>query len=176
MRNWTLLPLVLLAACSGGGEAPKDVAEEAPASMPAGQWSVASEVTSFRSTDGTTPALKAAAGDKAEAQGCVVASEPPPPSLFAGEDYDCTSKTSYVRNGRLNLSLECRREGITGAIPMIVEGRYTATGFEATVNTQTYLPGSGDFAMTRKLTGRRTAEACAPAPEEPEEKGKGKAG
>jgi hypothetical protein len=42
-----------------------------------------------------------------------------------------------------------------------VQGTQTGTSFEGTVDTITYLPGSGDFEMSRKMSGRKTAAACA---------------
>jgi hypothetical protein len=164
-RSLILTPFLLLAACSGGGEAPK-TDEQAAETIEAGLWEVSSETTAFRSTDKTAPAVKAAVGDKASFQACVGEAETakPAPALFAGEGYECQYKNSYMRGGRLNIGLECTRAGVKGSIPMLVEGTYKATTFEASVKTDTYFPGDGDFTMTRKLNGRKAAAGCPAAP------------
>src|SRR4051812_25977352 len=126
MRSLIIVPLCLAAACSDGGGA-QNQAAEAAAAMQSGQWEISSEVTGFRSTDKATPALKAAVGDKATAPGCIEAGkeDKPPPELFAGAGYECEYKDHYVRDGHINLSLECEREALEGKIQMTVEGTYT---------------------------------------------------
>ena len=164
MRAWIIVPLGLIAACSGGGgEEKKTESAGAATSLEAGQWETSFETTKFGSTDKTEPALKAAVGDKETASFCLAAADTsnPPPELFAGEGYDCDYKSSYLRKGRINASLSCERDGIDGQIMMSVEGTFTGTGFEGTAETTTYLPGRGDFAQTRTVSGRRTAETCA---------------
>lgn len=166
MRGWMIVPLCLLASCSGGEE--KKAEEAVPTTLPAGQWETDFEVTKFASADKTTPAFDAKVGDKETTPACIPAGATEPPAgLFAGEGYECTYKSNYVRNGRINASLNCKREGVIGDIMMSVDGSFKADSFEGTVSTTTYLPGDGDFAMDRKLKGRKTGEACAPAPAEP---------
>ena len=166
MRALILVPLCLVAACSEGGEQKK---KEGPAkNVTAGQWETSYEVTAIRSTDKTEPALKAAEGDRETGSVCIPAGgeATPPPELFAGPGHECSYKNSYIRNGRITASLSCTREGIEGDLMMTVEGKYTATTFEGTVSTTTYLPGRGDFEMSRKMSGRHTAASCqAPAAE-----------
>ncbi|HEX8585299.1 MAG TPA: DUF3617 family protein [Allosphingosinicella sp.] len=166
MRNLTMLSACLLAACGGAGEEKK--AEQAQAAtVEAGQWETSFEVTAFRSTDKTTPAVKAAVGDKESGPTCIPAGgeASPPGELFAGPGYKCQTQSSYIRNGRINVSLKCTRAGINGDMMQTVQGSYTGTGFEGTVETLTYLSGPGDFAMTRKITGRKTGATCAAAEE-----------
>ena len=171
MRHLTILSACLLAACSGGGEEKK--AEQAvAANMEAGQWETSFEVTSIRSTDKTTPALKAAAGDKESGSACIAAGSEgsPPGELFAGPGYKCQTQTAYNRNGRINTQLKCTKSGISGDHMLSVQGTYTGTSFEGTVDTTTYLPGAGDFEMSRKVSGRKTAAACAAGAETPGKK------
>ena len=162
MRHLFILSACLLATACGGGEEKKaDVAQAA--TMEAGQWETALEVTGIRSTDKTTPALKAKAGDKETGGACIGAGSEgkPPAELFAGPDYKCTTQTSFIRNGRISASLKCSRPGISGDIMHSVDGSYTGTTFEGSVSTITYLPGAGDFEMSRKITGRKTGAASA---------------
>lgn len=173
MRSLMIVPLCLLVAACSEGEAPK--AEVAIAdNLEPGLWEATSEVTAFRSTDKSTPAVQAAVGDKSTVQACVTEADKatPPVSLFAGEGYDCKYATDYLRGGRINHSLECTRKDVTGSIPMQVEGTYRGDAFEGNVTTQTYLPGTGDFAMTRKITARRTAPSCPPDLDAPADKAK----
>lgn len=173
MRGLIVVPVLLAAACSGGGEEKK--AEEAPATMQAGQWEISSEVVDFRSTDKATPALKAAAGDKASAPACIEAGkeDEPPAAMFAGVGYECDYKDRYVRGGRINLTLECEREALEGNVMVSVQGTYTGESFEGTATATSFLPGDGDFVMNSRISGRRTGPACA-APAAEDEKGKAK--
>lgn len=162
MRCLLIVPVCLLAACGGGGEEKKPAEETVAATMEAGQWAADFEVRSIRSTDKTTPALKAAVGDKESGTACIAAGSEaaPPADLFAGPGYQCTTQNSYVRNGRANVSLKCSRAGIKGDIMHTVQASYTGNTFEGTVDTISYLPGAGDFEMSRKVTGRKTGPAC----------------
>ena len=162
MRGLMLLPICLVAACSGEGEKKAEKAA-IPATLPAGQWEATYETEAIRSTDKTEPALKGAAGEKETASVCV-RDGAAPVELLGGPGYACGSKNSYVRNGRLNVSLQCKRDGIQGDLMMTVSGNYTADTVEATIDTTAYLPGRGDFEMRRKLTARKTGDTCtAPA-------------
>ena len=174
MRGLIVIPLCLAAACSGGGEENK--AAEAADAMSAGQWEISSEVTDFRSTDKATPALKAAAGDKAAAPACIEAGkeDKPPAAMFAGAGYECDYKDKYIRGGRLTATLDCERDALEGHIFMTVQGTYKGDSFEGTASTTSYLSGDGDFAMESKISGRRTGPTCA-APAEEDAKVKAKA-
>jgi hypothetical protein len=162
MRNLTILSACLLAACGGAGEE-KKAEEKVAANLEAGQWETSFEVRSIRSTDKTTPALKAAAGDKETGSACIAAGSEtsPPGELFAGPGYKCQTQNAYNRNGRINTQLKCTKSGISGDHMLSVQGTYTGTSFEGTVDTITYLPGSGDFEMSRKVSGRKTGATCA---------------
>lgn len=166
MRALLIVPLCLVAACAEGGGEEKKVEEQA-ATIDAGAWESSFEVTAHRSTDQTRPAMTAAVGDKSSSISCVAEADKatPPPELFAGDGYDCDYRNSYIRGGRINASLSCRRPGVDGELMMSVDGSYKADSFEGTVQTTSYLPGRGDFETTRKVTGRKTAAACtAPVP------------
>ena len=177
MRCLIIVPLCLAAACSGGGGEEKKTEEAAATTMQAGQWEISSEVTAFRSTDKATPALKAAVGDKATAPACIEAGKEgkPPAAMFAGAGYECDYKDSYIRSGRITATLDCERDALEGKIFMTVQGNYKGDSFEGTSDATSYLSGEGDFAMSSKISGRRTGPTCA-APAEEEEKGKAKAG
>jgi hypothetical protein len=177
MRGLIVIPLCLAAACSSGGEENK--AAEAADALQAGQWEISSEVSDFRSTDKATPALKAAAGDKASAPACIEAGkeDEPPAEMFAGVGYECDYKDRYISGGRINLSLECDREALEGKVMVSVQGTYKGDSFEGTATATSFLPGDGDFVMNSRISGRRTGPACAaPAAADGKGKGEGKAG
>lgn len=164
MRFVMMLPLCAALAACGGEEAAAPKAEEKAETMAPGQWETAFEVTAMRSTDTTTPAVKAAVGDKATGSSCITEADKakPDPALFAGEGYSCKyAENTYIRGGRLNASLSCTHEGVKGEIMMQIDGSYEGDSFEARANVNSYLPGSGDFAMTRTLKGRKVGDSCA---------------
>ncbi|HYD36228.1 MAG TPA: DUF3617 family protein [Allosphingosinicella sp.] len=176
MRGLIVIPSLLAAACSGGG-GEENKAEPVAATMQAGQWEIASEVTAFRSTDQATPALKAAVGDKATAPGCIEAGKEgePPAAMFAGTGYECSYKDKYIRSGRITATLDCERDALDGRIFMTVQGNYKGDSFEGTSDATSYLSGEGDFAMSSKISGRRTGATCAAPAEEEKDKAKAKA-
>jgi hypothetical protein len=165
MRLLPIMPLCLLAAACSGGADTANQAAEAPATLPAGTWQTALEVTTFDSADKTTPALKAKKGDKEQASSCVPEAQraAPAPELFAGSGYSCTYQNSYIKGGTINASIQCTRPELKGTINMSVTGTYTADSFDADVESNSYLAGPGNFRMTRKVKGKVTPGACQPA-------------
>ena len=165
MRYLLMVPFCLAAAaCSGGGEEKKAGPAAAPAAMPPGQYATEFEVTAFRQTDNNpVPAVKAKQGDKSTSGGCVTAGAPPPPELFTGPGYSCSYKYNFIKGGIVNASLGCTIDGKPGDVTMTVQGSYDADSFEGVLETNTYFPGNGDFAMSRKITGKLTGPTCAPA-------------
>ena len=163
-RMWVAALALLAAGCGAGGGDEKK-ADAPPALLPAGTWTVTSEVTGFRSLDKNPPALKAKVGDKETATICAPKAAPEPPAaLFAGTGYQCAYKSAFIKDGLLNATLDCRRAGIEGSILMTVQGSYTAKGFDGTADTTAYLPGPGDFGMNRKISGTVKPGACTPSP------------
>jgi hypothetical protein len=165
MRALILIPFCLVAACSDDGAGQKTAEQAAPATLPAGQWQATYEVTAMRSTDNSKPVVTAKAGDKENADVCVGKAEgdKPNPALFSGSGYQCSYQNSYIKDGMMTADLTCTRPGVTGAINMSMRGTYGAKSFEGTVETTTYLPGTGDFAMSRKIGGTLGAASCQPA-------------
>jgi len=162
MRAIALLPLsalAMLAAC-GDAETGKNAARTKAASLAAGQWELASEVTSFEVVDGGRAQIDTPVGTRAAETVCVGAGRPPT-AFFSGEGYRCRYDNYYVRNGRLNVTMICSREGLSGQIPIAADGRFEEESLEYSRDVSTSLAGDGDVRIALSVTGRRTGE-CAP--------------
>ena len=173
MRSLALLPLLMLAACSGGedqaaAEAKAKAEAEKNLQLAAGQWQIATEVTRLTEQDNGAPAIDTPVGTKHEESACVADGEgkKPAPVLLAGsEDYSCEYGNFYMSGGTLNAQLNCKRTGLSGEVRMTVDGTYTADTITAEQSLSTFLPGSGDVSIQSKLTGRHIGPTCAPPPE-----------
>lgn len=151
----------LLAGC-GQESAVNNGSEQVPAAINPGEYEVTTVVESLRSTDQTTPATKAKADGKAVThRACIASDGTVEPAMFSEAGDECRIDSVYARNGRLTLALSCSRPGAPGLVAQSVAGTFSADGFEATVETATYLTGAGDYAMRRKMVGKRVSE-CAP--------------
>ncbi len=152
------VPLLALAACGGGEEK----AAEVPATMPTGQYEVVAAVTEFRPGEDGEPKVSTPVGTRTTRSLCANAAEPPA-DLFADEGETCSyASPAYARGGTINVTLNCTRPGLNGAITYSVDGSYTADGFEANRRASVLVDGPGDSNATATLTGRRTGE-CQPA-------------
>jgi hypothetical protein len=165
MRTMLMLSGALLLAGCGGETAQENVAAAPPAKLTPGQYEVTASVSSSRSTDGTTPVVSAKQGDTITSQGCVGADGLPPAELFAAKGDECTVQNPYVRGGRMNLTLDCTRDGTPGKIMAEVNGNFTADGLTGTANTTSFIQGPGDYELRTDITGRRVGECTAAAPE-----------
>lgn len=155
----------LLGACSGESatEAKKDSKAQA---LEPGEYEVTAKVDAIRSTDDGTPATtSAAANPPAVARTCVPADGTIAPAAFAEAAETCTATDSYMRGGRMSLQFKCNRDG-KGLLTQMVDGNFTADSFTGKVLTATYFTGSGDYELTRTITGKRVGDCptAAPAP------------
>ncbi len=164
MRAWLVLPLLLVSACgSEGEEAPKS---ERPASLAVGQWELTAEVTGLESQDDGQPAIDTPVGTRLVERFCVGEPEGVPLTLFSGENYQCEFDNQYVRNGRINSVLSCKREGLQGDIAMTVDGNFEDDSLNFTRIIRTSLAADGDVQITQEVTGRMTGD-CTPGEEAP---------
>jgi len=160
MRALALLPLLFAASC-GDGPAENKAAPAAAAPSP-GQWELTSQVTRFRKADQGTARIDTPVGTRTTQNLCVAPGDRLPTELFSGDGFNCSYATYYVRNGRANVTVNCRREGLAGDIPMTVDGTFTADGVTLHRNLRTVLTGDGDVEIDTDITGRRTG-TCTPA-------------
>ena len=159
-----LAALAMLTACGGAEQENKAKAPDVGAIAP-GQYEVSREVTAFRTMDrAPTPQINTPVGTRSTESICVGAGDQPNGELFGGAGSRCTYESHYLRRGRLNSALVCRRDGLAGELRMTAYGTVSADGFEVDVGTTTYLTGDGDSAFTTRTVGRRTGD-CQPAAE-----------
>lgn len=150
----------LLAGCSGDKAAPKPAEAKAAALQP-GEYEITATIDEVRSTDKTTPATTAKAGDPPTTRrACVAAAGGIAQEAFADAGDKCTESSSYLRNGRLSLQLTCSRPD-KGQVMQLADGSFKADSFEAKLTTATYFAGPGDYEMIRSFTGKRVGECSA---------------
>ena len=166
MRTHALFPLLVLAACSNAPTPEQAAPEpEVATALTPGQWEVTAEVTKLTAMDNGSPAINTPAGTKSTVSHCVGAEEVKKPAaeLFGGENGgDCQYRNFYMARGRLNASLSCTPEGLSGSVLTTVDGTFTADSLDATSTVETYLASSGDVRISTKVTGHRVGE-CKPA-------------
>lgn len=156
-----LLAALVALPMAGCEEPPKPVAAPAaPAIFPAGEWEVTALTEKLRSSDKSTPATDAKVGAAVTRRICSPAGPKPAPALFAAEGDDCTLDSDYAKNGRINMSMQCKRPG-KGQLALTLDGKYDSQSFEVVVVTGTYFAGSGDYALTQNMKGRRIGDCPA---------------
>lgn len=161
MRLVLVLPILLVAACGSGEESPTNKAAPKAASLAAGQWELTAETGNVRTLDQGTPKIEATSGARITETVCVGSDTRPPTALFAGAGYQCRYENYYLRNGRINITLSCSREGMQGTIDMSADGSFDGETLQYDRNLRTSLAGDGDVEIDARVTGRRTGQ-CTP--------------
>lgn len=170
MRGLALLGLAVLAACDSGAEAPKAGPKATATGLSPGQWVTLTEVTDISVKDGEKSAVPVEKGAKSEISTCVAAADAArtAPAVLAGDlPGKCSYQNLYMRAGRVNASLSCTREGISGQLLPTIDGTFTADSFEGNMTLTTYISGSGDAEIKGKVTARRTGECTPEVPAAP---------
>lgn len=162
MRFIALIPLLSLAACGGSDAAEQNKSTAAAARPAAGQWELTSEVTAFRTVDNGAPKIDTPVGTRATETICVGAGQQVPTEAFSGADLRCNYENYYVRNGRINVTMQCAKDGLEGSVLMTVDGDFEENSLEYNRNLRTVLSTDGDVELTGRVTARRTGD-CTPA-------------
>lgn len=163
MRIVYLIPVLALAACGGGAEN-KTKATGAAAIAP-GQYQVTAEVTAFRAADEGTPKFDTPVGTRTTRSVCVPEGGAVPSDLFADEGFSCSQdNSSYLRNGSINSTILCTRDGMQGDLGYTVTGTFDEAGFQAERQFRSLLVGDGDVVTTATLRGQRTGACTTAAP------------
>lgn len=167
MRYLPVFPIFFLVACSESAAPPEPNTEVKPTEFAAGQWELTGEVTSFLKKDEGRARIDTPVGTKSSWAHCVPGStgKAIPPELFAADVGACESRSAYVANGRMVVSLECRQPGLDGPVLRTLDGNFTADSLDAMASTRTQLASDGDVEIESKLTGRRTGDCPAATPE-----------
>lgn len=153
----------LLAACAGDTANNTALEETRADALQPGEYEVTATVAAIRSTDNTTPVSKAKPGDPPKtARTCVPADGTIDSAVFAEAGETCNAMDNYMRGGRISLQYKCTRD--RQQLTQMVDGEFKADSFEAKVITSTYFTGSGDYELTRNLTGKRVGECPAAEP------------
>lgn len=162
MRIIACIPLLAVAAACGG-ETEQNVAGPKASRLTPGQWELTAEVIAFETVDQGEPRIDTPVGTRTTERICV-ADGRPPATLFAGEGYRCNFDNYYLRNGRINVTMQCAREDLSGSVPMTVDGAFEAESLEYERELRTVLATDGDVRIRSRVTGRRTGE-CPPEAE-----------
>jgi len=162
MRTLLIISSALLLGACGEQAAEPPKAAAIPAKLPAGQYEVTTSVKSLVSTDKTPVPTFTKVGETRTVTGCVSADGVPGVELLATKDDACVVKDPYIRNGRMNLTLDCTRPA-QGKVMATLDGKYTADGFTGTQTATSTFAGSGDFRLVEELTARKLADQCSPA-------------
>jgi hypothetical protein len=168
MRRIVVSALVGLAACSGGGgEESSNKIDRASIRLEPGEWELTNEITNITLADQGTAAVPMKVGMRTTTKSCITPEqvEQPQPTIFASSKDTCTYKNFYMSRGRLVASMSCKQPGLDGEMLMTVEGDYTNTSMDVTVEMATSLVGPGDVKVNSKISGRRLGE-CPAATEE----------
>lgn len=165
MRRMILTGLLALAGCDDGGTTAQSnaAAAEPPETLPAGQWQLAAEVTSFRTVDHGAPSINTPVGTHTSGNACVGAGAQAPTALFTEPGYDCHASSYYARGGHISVNLMCRKSGLSGGVGITIDGTFTADAIDYTRMLRTTLITDGDVEIDSHVTGHRTG-ACTPAP------------
>lgn len=144
---------LMLAGC--GNSAPPPPAAP-PAKLPAGQWEVSAKVTALDGKAAKEATLKV--GDVSTSSACVGSDGVAPPALFVAEGNSCEAQSPYVRNGRVNMQMTCKREGSSQPAMADISGKYTADAITGDARVTTYVSGMDNYVVKQQLTGRRVGE------------------
>lgn len=161
MKRWILIAPVALAACGGGEDAAENRMAAAATELAPGLYEVRSEVTAFEQLDQGQAKIDTPVGTSATEQVCVAPGDRPISTLFTGSGFDCDYSNYYGRNGRMNHTLNCSREGADGNVGITVNGSFTGDSFEVEREITTTFAGEGDVRTAATVTGRRVGDCPA---------------
>lgn len=148
------------AGCSENAPQPDTQAQQGQELTP-GLYEASWSVTSLRSTDRTDPATKLTVGATGSTKACIQEGPAIDLALFTEGSDECAASSSYVRGGRINIQMRCKRPGEDGPVMQTVSGTSTPDGFQGEISTSTYLTGFGDYSMIRTVSGKRVGECPA---------------
>ncbi|MGP1283379.1 MAG: DUF3617 domain-containing protein [Parasphingopyxis sp.] len=169
-------PMALLGACSSGADADGDgtiSGEEAAAEMEnadlsitPGQWEATVQLTEFdmpQMPEEARAVMQEQMGRTQTSTSCITPEQAADPqaSMFGDSNDDCTYTEFDMSGGTMLVAGTCRSEGMPGAVSMRMEGRYTPTSYEMTMNMDMDGGPAGPMSMAGQVTGRYLGPDCA---------------
>ena len=143
------------------------VATQAPestaAALPAGMWELTSEVIAIQSfdPDGTEGAPRP--GVRTTEMVCVGEGRPPP-ALFAEAGYQCEYDEYDVRDGRITVTMQCAREGLSGPASITARGSFADNSLRYSREIQTDRNADGHLQINSRVTALLAGD-CTPGGE-----------
>ncbi len=177
----SLAPLTLAMACSGGGNADGDgdgeiSGEEAAAEMEAadinitpGQWEATVQLTEFdmpEMPEEMRGMMQEQMGETQTSASCITPEQAADPegNMFGGEENDnCTYNEFNMSGGRMLIDATCQPEGAPGTMTMRMEGNYSATSYDLTMNMSMEQGPMGPMTMGGRVRGRHISDDCGEA-------------
>jgi hypothetical protein len=170
MRHWiAAAPAMLLIACGGGGEAGGGNAAKAgggggkveAASFQPGQWETIVQITRMEIPNmpqGAAPPTM----PPTTVRSCLTEEQARQPSANfltgSGENGGCTSENFTMAGGRISGTVQCNSQGTQ--VRSTMDGRYSPTTYELTMQSQTQAQGM-NMEMDARITARRIGDCPA---------------
>lgn len=164
---------IAFAACSSGGDEGADAdgdgeitqeearAEAANVRMEPGEWEVTTQLTQIDAPgmpEAAREMMREQMGRSTTYNHCITPEQAnnPEAEMFGGEDnQDCTYSEFNMSGGNMLIEASCRPEGMEGEMTMRMEGSYSPTEYDMTMNMTTTGTPMGDMTMSGETTGRR---------------------
>lgn len=171
-------PLALVGACSSGGDADGDgaisqeeaAAEAANLRLEPGQWEATVQLTEFEMEgmpEEMRGAMREQMGQPQTSTTCITPEQAanPQAEMFGddGND-DCTYSEFNMSGGNMLIAASCQSGDMPAPMNMRMEGSYTPTSYEMTMNMDMAEGPTGPMRMSGQVTGRRVGE-CTDAAE-----------
>lgn len=170
-------PIALLGACSSGGGADADgdgeiTSEEAQAEVSAaavnitpGQWESTVQLTEFDMPQMPEEARGMMQEQMGRAQtntSCITPEEAanPEANMFGDSNENCTYTDFTMSGGTILIAGSCQAPGMPGATTMRMEGSYTPTSYDMTMNMSMESGPAGPMSMAGQVTGRFVGPEC----------------
>ncbi|MGP1352681.1 MAG: DUF3617 domain-containing protein [Parasphingopyxis sp.] len=170
-------PVALLGACSSGGDADADgdgeiSSEEAQAEMEnadvsitPGQWEATVQLTEFDMPDMPEEMrgmMQEQMGQAQTSTSCITEEEAanPEANMFGDENDDCTYTDFDMSGGTILIAGTCQAEGMPGGMTMRMEGSYTETSYDMTMNMDMDTGPMGPMTMAGQVSGRYLGPDC----------------
>jgi len=171
-------PIALLGACSSGGGADADgdgeiTSEEAQAEMEGaamnitpGQWEATVQLTEFdipQMPEEVRGMMQEQMGQAQTNTSCITPEEAanPEANMFGDGNDDCTYSDFNMSGGTILIAGSCQAPGMPGAMTMRMEGSYTSTTYDMTMNMNMDTGPAGPMSMAGQVTGRFVGPDCA---------------